>query len=147
MKGKAWKAKQNYLFTMIYNNRIIGQNSCNYVDPFAFEPKGSNGGWFSRRCSRPATRPCTFVINPSLFLILKIFLLLKLQCFSFLWRTTRNLLSVYCTWKACSLVNEDLQLLLPLVVEERESDPAIAPVYSSLSQTLSRTYETGQSIS
>ena len=38
------------------------------------------------------TRPCTFVINPSLFLTLKIFLLLKWQFFSFfLWKTTRNL--------------------------------------------------------
>ena len=52
----------------------------------------------SRRCSRPASRPCTFVINQSLFLTLKIFLLLKWQFFSFLWKTTRNLsiyLSIY----------------------------------------------------
>ena len=63
-----------------------------YVDPF--EPKGSNGRWFSRRCSRPDNRPCTFVINPSLFLTLEIFVLLMLPCFSFfLWKTTR--LSIY----------------------------------------------------
>ena len=47
------------------------------MDPF--KQKGSNGGWFSRRCSRPATRPFTFVINPSLFFV------------CFLWKTTRNL--------------------------------------------------------
>ena len=32
----------------------------------------TNGGWFSWRCSRPATRPFTFVINPSLFLTVKV---------------------------------------------------------------------------
>ena len=54
----------------------------------------SNGGWFSRWCSRPATRPCTIFINPSLFLTLKIFLLLKWPFSSFLGKTTRNLSSV-----------------------------------------------------
>ena len=54
---------------------------CKYLDPF--EPKGSNGWWFSRRCSRPATRPCTFVINPSFFFTLKMFLLLKWPFFVF----------------------------------------------------------------
>ena len=43
-------------------------------------------------CSRPATRPCTFVINPSLFLTLKIFLLLKWQFFSFFYE---KLLVIY----------------------------------------------------
>ena len=52
----------------------------------------SNGGWFSRRCTRPATRPCTFVINPSLFLTLKICLLLKWQFFSFFYK---KLLIIY----------------------------------------------------
>ena len=37
----------------------------------------------SRRCSRPATRPCTFVINSSLSLTLRIFLQLKWPVFSF----------------------------------------------------------------
>ena len=47
-----------------------------------------------QKCSRPATRSCTFVINPSLFLTLKIFLLLKWQFFIVLWKTTHNL-SIY----------------------------------------------------
>ena len=69
----------------------LGITASMYVDPF--EPKRSNGRWFSRRCSRPDSRPCTFVINPSLFLTLEIFVLLMLPCFSFLWKTTR--LSIY----------------------------------------------------
>ena len=32
-----------------------------------------NGGWISRRCSRPAIRTCDFVIIPIHFLTLKIF--------------------------------------------------------------------------
>ena len=44
-----------------------------------------------RRSSRPATRPCTFVINRSLFLTLQKFLLLKWTFFSFFMKTTHNL--------------------------------------------------------
>ena len=67
----------------------------------SFEPKGSSGGCFSRGCSRPATWPCTFVINPKLFLTLKIVILLKWPFFSFfLWKTTGNL-SIYLSLYIC----------------------------------------------
>ena len=44
----------------------------------------SQRGWFSRRCSRPATRPCASVIDPILFLTLKIFFNVKVTIFIYL---------------------------------------------------------------
>ena len=55
-----------------------------------FEPRGSNEGWFSRRCSRPAIRHCTFVINQSLFLTLKI--LRYFYCYFFFMNSRRSTL-------------------------------------------------------
>ena len=75
-----------YVNSSHINNIYNVNNLCNFFWKGGYHQPIYLGGWFSRRCSRPATRSCTFVINPSLFLSLQIFLLLKWPFFSFLWK-------------------------------------------------------------
>ena len=69
-----WKVKCEFCGKSFKNEQVLGHHNIYCTTPkvpthssiYLSEPNWSNGGWLSRRCSRPANRPCAFVIIPSL---------------------------------------------------------------------------------
>ena len=94
---KVYKIYQNAKYLDVCINLSISIY-LSFVDPF--DPKGSNGGWFSRRCSRPTLYFCYKskpIFNTYIFLLLKVTILYLV----FLWKTTRNLsinLFIFLRW-------------------------------------------------